>query len=246
VYVFAKQGNTWATATQTKLTASDGAVGDELGNSVAISGDGRTLVAGAPFATVGANFEQGAVYVFAEQGNTWATATQTKLTASDGAFGDHLGVSVAISGDGGTLVAGAINGMGGANLLQGAVYVFGVIQAPDGAAQSGTPSAAGSSPFPIPATDSNSLTASQTDTRLVNPATLSATAVNFSATAGAPFSGTLSVSAQGGNAAGAASIESELAVTYNTNYANTLLAGSDLDGFWDPYSQDTTDPKPGG
>jgi hypothetical protein len=65
------------------------------------------------------------------------------------------------------------------------------------------------------------------------------------ASAGAPFSGTLSVSAQGGNAAAAARIESELAVTYNTKYANTLLAGSRLDWFWDTYSKDTTNPKPG-
>jgi hypothetical protein len=56
VYVFARAGDGW---TQTaKLTASDGAVRDRLGSSVAIAGD--TIVAGAPLAAVGANLAPGA------------------------------------------------------------------------------------------------------------------------------------------------------------------------------------------
>jgi subtilase family serine protease len=46
-------------------------------------------------------------------------------------------------------------------------------------------------------------------------------------------------------AAAAASIRSELAVTYNTSHANTLHAGSGLDWFWETYSQDTSNRKPG-
>jgi Ca2+-binding RTX toxin-like protein len=46
-------------------------------------------------------------------------------------------------------------------------------------------------------------------------------------------------------AAAAASIRSELAVTYNTSHANTLRAGSGLDWFWETYSKDNTSRKPG-
>jgi hypothetical protein len=122
VYVFAEPGPGWAGATQTaRLTASDGADGDSYGMAVAISGD--TIVAGAPDAIVGADPEQGAAYVFAEPGPGWADATQTaKLTASDGASVNLLGLSVAISGD--TVVAGADLATVGANASQGAAYLF--------------------------------------------------------------------------------------------------------------------------
>jgi hypothetical protein len=62
-YVFIKPARGWADATQTaKLTASDGAAGDNFGASVAVSGD--TIVAGALGATVNGNSRQGAAYVF--------------------------------------------------------------------------------------------------------------------------------------------------------------------------------------
>ena len=86
-----------------KLTASDAAANDRLGQSVAISGD--TLVAGAPDDD-GTGVDQGSVYVFVKPASGWANATQiAKLTASDGAAGHSLGQSVAIDGD--TIVAGA-------------------------------------------------------------------------------------------------------------------------------------------
>ena len=48
------------------------------------------MVVGAPYATVGANADQGAVYVYVKPSSgTWADAVETaKLTASDGAAGD--------------------------------------------------------------------------------------------------------------------------------------------------------------
>ena len=100
-YVFAKPVGGWVDGTETaKLTASDGATNDSLGTSVGISGD--TVVAGA----FGTDSSAGSVYVFAKPGGGWANITQTaKLTASDGAANDSLGVTVALSGD--TVVAGA-------------------------------------------------------------------------------------------------------------------------------------------
>jgi len=105
VYVFVKPAGGWTNMTQTaKLTASDGASGDQLGWSVSISG--HTVVAGAPNAIVGGNQHQGAAYVFVEPTGGWVNMTQTaKLTASHGAEQDNLGFSVSVSGI--TVLAGA-------------------------------------------------------------------------------------------------------------------------------------------
>jgi hypothetical protein len=117
VYVYRRSGDSW---TQTaKLTASDGAMNDELGLSVAIDGD--TIVAGAPSDTVGANVSQGSVYTFTRGGAAARTET-AKLTAGDGATNDEFGNSVAIDGD--TIVAGAHGDNVGANAGQGSVYTF--------------------------------------------------------------------------------------------------------------------------
>ena len=104
-YVFVKPGGGWANATQTaKLTASDATDADFFGGSVAISGD--TIAVGAYGDDIGAAEDAGSVYVFVKPAGPWMNATQTaRLTASDGAGADALGISVAISGN--TIVAGA-------------------------------------------------------------------------------------------------------------------------------------------
>jgi trimeric autotransporter adhesin len=122
VYVFVKPASGWASETEAaKLTASDGAVFDELGFSVAVSGN--TVVAGAPNATVNVNSSQGAAYVFVKPSSGWASETEAaRLTASDGAAGDSLGVKVAVSGK--TAVVGAVGATVGGHSFQGAAYVF--------------------------------------------------------------------------------------------------------------------------
>ncbi|MDG4585484.1 MAG: FG-GAP repeat protein, partial [Candidatus Competibacter sp.] len=116
-YVFVRPAGGWADATETaKLTASDGADDDFLGSSVAISADGGTVVAGEHS---NASY-RGAAYVFVRPAGGWATATETaKLTASDGASFEYLGTAVAVSADGGVIVAGATY-----NASRGAAYVF--------------------------------------------------------------------------------------------------------------------------
>jgi hypothetical protein len=94
---------------QAELTASDGAMNDGLGQSVALSGD--TIVA--------AGGDR--VYVFERKASApWTTATQAaELSTSDG--GEIS--SVAISGN--TIVAGApIRNTGNGDTESGAVYVF--------------------------------------------------------------------------------------------------------------------------
>jgi len=113
-YAFVRSGTSWAQ--EAKLTASDAAVADMLGYSIAIDAD--TIVAGAPFRDdLGSN--SGAAYVFVRSGSTWSQ--QAKLLASDGAAGDQFGGSVTIQGD--TLVVGAPRDDGTGPDL-GSAYVF--------------------------------------------------------------------------------------------------------------------------
>ncbi|MDE2180270.1 MAG: FG-GAP repeat protein, partial [candidate division NC10 bacterium] len=130
-YVFVKPGSGWAnTSTFTaKLTASDGAAGDNFGSSVAISGD--TVVVGAAWAAISANAWQGAAYVFVKPGGgwMWGRFETAKLIASDGAASDSFGYSVAISGN--TVVGGADRATIGGRIVQGAAYVFNADSTPD-------------------------------------------------------------------------------------------------------------------
>lgn len=117
VYVFTRGGGgDWTL--QQKLTASDGEFFARFGHAIALDGD--TLVVGAREAKVGANYFQGAAYVFTRTGGVWTE--QQKLTANDGAESDSFGSSVAVSGD--TLVVGAINDTIGSNYQQGSAYVY--------------------------------------------------------------------------------------------------------------------------
>ncbi len=108
-YVFVLQGGTWVE--QQKLTASDAAVGDQFGYSVAISGD--SIVVGAPFDDY-SSIEPGSAYVFARSAGVWTE--QMKLTPSLPANIMRFGWSVAI--DGSRIVVGR------PNLSGGRAYVF--------------------------------------------------------------------------------------------------------------------------
>ena len=119
-YVFVKPSAGWANATETaKLTASDGAAGDEFGRSVSVHGD--TIVVGAHKDNDDGN-DSGSAYVFVKPSTGWVTATQTaKLTASDGAGVDRFGSSVSVDGDN-IVVGAALNDDHGNN--SGSAYVF--------------------------------------------------------------------------------------------------------------------------
>ena len=115
-YVFAKTSGGW---TQTaKLTAADGAAGDNLGESVAIAGG--VIVVGADKADIDGNSNQGAAYVFTKTSGVWSQ-TQ-KLIATDGTAGDTFGFSVVITG-GLIVVSTPLSDIGGKS-NQGAAYVF--------------------------------------------------------------------------------------------------------------------------
>ncbi len=129
-FVFARSGTTWTE--QAVLAASNAELGDLFGSSVAVSGDGSTIVVGAIFESSGAtgvNGDQsnnnvtnsGAAYVFARSGTTWTQQAYLKptSTASSLIFGKPL----AITASGNEIAVGAPN----TNLTwvgAGAVYLF--------------------------------------------------------------------------------------------------------------------------
>jgi len=120
-YVFYRdQGGPDAWGQVKKLTASDGAAGDEFGE-VSLSGD--TLVVSSPHADVDGNDGQGVAYVFyRDQGGTNGWGQVEKLISADGAPGDEFGVSVSVNGN--KVVVGARYVDIGSNNDQGAAYVF--------------------------------------------------------------------------------------------------------------------------
>jgi hypothetical protein len=143
VYVFDAQ-STPVQQAYIKASNSDGA--DEFGKSSAISDDGNTIVVSATGErsnatgvggdeTNNAAGGAGAVYVFSKTATApyWTQTAYIKASNTDS--GDEFGTSSAISGDGNTIIVGAIGedsnatGVGGdetnnAEGFAGAVYVF--------------------------------------------------------------------------------------------------------------------------
>ena len=99
-----------------KLTAADADAGDIFGQSVSI--DGNLIVIGAQLdGDAGTQF--GSAYVYRFDGSNWIE--EAKLTASDGAPGDRLGVAVSVSGN--VIVVGAAGDDDG-EPSSGSAYVF--------------------------------------------------------------------------------------------------------------------------
>ena len=141
VYVFTRAGATWSQEAYIKASNAD--VGDNFGEGLALSADGNTLAAGAPYEkskASGINGDQadnsaavaGAAYVFARAGS-WSQ--QAYVKASNQAADYYFGAPVTLSSDGTTLAVGSrnesnaatgINGSqtGGASSHSGAVYTF--------------------------------------------------------------------------------------------------------------------------
>ncbi|MDD3814226.1 MAG: FG-GAP repeat protein [Desulfocapsaceae bacterium] len=128
-YVYVKPLAGWGDMAQTaKLTASDGDMWDQFGESVSINGN--TIVIGA----IGDDDKgsgSGSVYVFKKPLSGWTTMTEAaKLTATDGQMSDQFGISVATDGD--VIIAGAYydddngaeSGSAYINFIKGTVYAF--------------------------------------------------------------------------------------------------------------------------
>ncbi len=117
VYVYTIPDTAWSSITEiAKLTASDGAVGDEFGFSVSINQD--NVIVGAPNDD-DSGVESGSAYVFTKPVSGWVSSPETaKLTASNGAASALFGSSVDIDGD--EIAIGSI----GYSNSKGAGYIF--------------------------------------------------------------------------------------------------------------------------
>jgi len=114
-YVFSRSGSTWSQ--QAYLKAANAGANFLFGYSVAFSGDGSTIAVGS-FDEGGSSREingpydrraagTGAVYVFTRSGASWSQ--QAYLKAKEGDRQDSMGCWVAISDDGNTVAAGALD-----------------------------------------------------------------------------------------------------------------------------------------
>jgi hypothetical protein len=155
VYVFSRSGTTWSQQAYLKASNTgrapvpgnpeDWGDGDQFGFSVAVSGDGNTVAAGAiseDSTAAGINNNQfqnndsansaGAVYVFARTGTTWSQQAYVKAANSEG--GDLFGYRVGLSGDGNTMAVAGYDEDGSGKVPKaipdnrrggsGAIYVF--------------------------------------------------------------------------------------------------------------------------
>ena len=108
VYVFTRPGPKWVDATASaRLTPSDGADDDRFGTALAASNNGSVVVVGAPKKDAYGS-DHGAAYVYVRPEPGWRDTVETAaLTASDGARGDHFGLSLATTADGSRIVVGS-------------------------------------------------------------------------------------------------------------------------------------------
>ena len=96
-YIFRYDPRSQLWVQEQKLFASDPEELDGFGFSVSLDGD--TALIGATKSDAPPVFNTGAAYVFGYDAKTSQWTEQQKLTASDGAAGDHFGDSVSLHGD---------------------------------------------------------------------------------------------------------------------------------------------------
>lgn len=115
-YVYVRSGGSWVQQGPALLAGSEAASSAQFGSSVAISGDGNTILIGA----LSDNAEIGSAFVFTKSGGVWVRQG-TKLQPTGGIGPKQLfGASVALSGDGSVALVGAWHD----NNQVGAVYTF--------------------------------------------------------------------------------------------------------------------------
>ncbi len=101
-----------------KLTASDAALNDHFGRSLAVAGN--TALMGSRYDGHSGSDLAGSGYIFVRNGSSWLE--QAKLIASDAEFADLFGHSVAIFGD--TAILGARNDDHSGLTDAGSAYIF--------------------------------------------------------------------------------------------------------------------------
>lgn len=127
VYVFVRQGDAWSE--EAHLGALPTARQDaRFGEAVAISGDGNTMIVGAPYDSLDLSGHWGAAYTYRRAAGSWAPLAP--LAPAVQGTRSEFGSAVAVSDDGATLAVGApsqtVDGEGTAPQIDmaGAVHVF--------------------------------------------------------------------------------------------------------------------------
>jgi len=113
-WVYTRTGGIWSQQ-GVKLTPVGEVTAGVLGFSVALSSDGNTAVIGAPHD----NGNTGGVFIFVRSNGVWTQQGQ-KLVPGGSTTNNYVGYSVAISGDGNTVLVGAP----GYNMNNGAAYIY--------------------------------------------------------------------------------------------------------------------------
>ena len=121
VYVFTGTGTTISQSAE--LAPGNPQADEQFGQTVAISGNGQTLVAAAPGAAGTSGSDQGAAYVFSDSSGTWTQIAELTVPGTS-----ELGTSLAISADASTIVLGSPtsnndNGEAFVFTLSGGTYV---------------------------------------------------------------------------------------------------------------------------
>ncbi|MEE8458414.1 MAG: dockerin type I domain-containing protein [Phycisphaerales bacterium] len=112
-WIFVRDGDSWSEQARLVPSGSTALTPDRFGLTVAMSADGNTIASGAPRE----DLDDGVAYVFVREETTWTE--QVRLPAPE-VPDARFGTSVALSGDGNTLLVGARH----ANDFVGAAYVF--------------------------------------------------------------------------------------------------------------------------
>ena len=119
VHIYKREGYYWLP--QARLQAIDSVDSEYLGISVAISGDGRYVIAGS-YCALDVNGGQGSAYIFLRKHGKWSQ--QAKLQANETVNSAGFGRSVAISSDGGHAIVGAFAEKDATGSRVGACYEF--------------------------------------------------------------------------------------------------------------------------
>jgi uncharacterized repeat protein (TIGR01451 family) len=118
VYVYTRTGTVWGDEATVLGALTD--AGDQFGHSVSV--ELTTLAIGAPFEQVGTKAEQGVTYAFALVDGTWELQQRIVEQRGNARAGDHIGWSVALSGN--TILSGAPDDDFGNRINRGSIWVY--------------------------------------------------------------------------------------------------------------------------
>ena len=101
VYIYTYNGTAWVL--EQTISPPDNYSGMRFGESLALDNTGTTLAIGSP--ATGGTGSDSSIYIYTRSGVTWTQQARVKPITANSSI-SNLGISVALSGDGNTLVSG--------------------------------------------------------------------------------------------------------------------------------------------